>query len=140
MTMSVDKVQTWLRFMHVPFEFNPETRTFNTEWDMDGTRFDVHISCRFDGWIHVIAYLLDTERVSPELRGHLYGELLRENWRLDDVTYSIDDVGRLCSENDIPEHSSLEGFSSEFNAVIFGVKRFWTKLEEYNLLPEEANV
>ncbi|MFX1265213.1 MAG: hypothetical protein ACFFH0_07520, partial [Promethearchaeota archaeon] len=63
--------------------------------------------------------------ISPDIREELLAFLLQENYALDDVTYSMDEKGNIYSENDIPEQASLDDFTSEFNAVVFGMMRFF---------------
>ncbi|MHA1939455.1 MAG: YbjN domain-containing protein [Candidatus Thorarchaeota archaeon] len=124
--MSIEKIKSWLNSLEVSFELVEDTSTFKLKWDVEGTNFEIKITIRADKWIHVAVLLLRPEEVPSENKEDLYGFLLRENWMLDDVTYSMDERGNLYSENDIPEQTNLENFKSELDAVVFGLERFFT--------------
>ncbi|MHA2020792.1 MAG: YbjN domain-containing protein [Candidatus Thorarchaeota archaeon] len=126
--MSMEQIKNWLNSLEVPFELEVDISTFKLMWDVEGTNFEVRITLRADKWIHVAVLLLRPEEVPPENKEELYGFLLRENWMLDDVTYSMDEKGNLYSENDIPEQTNLENFKSELDAVVFGLERFFTNV------------
>ncbi|MFW9792845.1 MAG: hypothetical protein ACFFEE_00975, partial [Candidatus Thorarchaeota archaeon] len=110
----------------VPFELMEDINTFKLIWDVEDTTFEIRVAIRADKWIHVAVLLLRPDEIPQENKEELYGFLLRENWMLDDVTYSMDEKGNLYSENDIPEQTNLENFKSELDAVIFGLERFVT--------------
>lgn len=112
----------------MPFDLAEDTSTFKLKWDVEGTVFEIKITVRADKWIHVAVLLLRSEEVPADSKEDLYGFLLRENWLLDDVTYSMDEKGNLYSENDIPEQTNLENFKSELDAVVFGLERFYTNV------------
>ncbi len=124
--MSVEQVKNWLNSLEIPYELLEDINTFDLKWDVEGTTFDIRVAIRADKWIHVAVRLLRPEEIPQESKEELYGFLLRENWMLDDVTYSMDERGNLYSENDIPEQTNLENFKSELDAVIFGLERFFT--------------
>ncbi|MHA2117344.1 MAG: YbjN domain-containing protein [Candidatus Thorarchaeota archaeon] len=124
----MEQIKNWLNSLEVPFELEVDISTFKLMWDVEGTNFEVRITLRADKWIHVAVLLLRPEEVPPENKEELYGFLLRENWMLDDVTYSMDEKGNLYSENDIPEQTNLENFKSELDAVVFGLERFFTNV------------
>lgn len=124
--MSVEQVKNWLNSLEISFELLEDIHTFKLAWDVEGTSFDIRVAIRADKWIHVAVLLLRPEEIPQDVREDLYGFLLRENWMLDDVTYSMDEKGNLYSENDIPELTNLENFKSELDAVIFGLERFYT--------------
>ncbi|MHA2208039.1 MAG: YbjN domain-containing protein [Candidatus Thorarchaeota archaeon] len=126
--MSIEKIKSWLNSLEVSFELVEDTSTFKLKWDVEGTNFEIKITIRADKWIHVAVLLLRPEEVPSENKEDLYGFLLRENWMLDDVTYSMDERGNLYSENDIPEQTNLENFKSELDAVVFGLERFFTNV------------
>lgn len=138
--LTMDKVMTWLRVMDVPFTLDKSTQTFVTEWDSRGVTFKVVVTCLEDGWIRVVAFLLTTDRISPEKKVHFFEELLRDNWRLEDVTYSIDSEGQICTHNDIPAQSNMENFMSEFNAVVYSAQQFWNNLEKYGIDPLQSEI
>ena len=124
--MSIEQVKNWLNSLEIPYDLLEDINTFDLKWDVEGTAFDIRVAIRADKWIHVAVLLLRPEEIPKETKEELYGFLLRENWMLDDVTYSMDEKGNLYSENDIPEQTNLENFKSELDGVIFGLERFFT--------------
>jgi hypothetical protein len=129
----LEQIKNWLNSLEVPFELEEDISTedistFRLMWDVESTKFEIKITIRADKWIHVAVLLLGPDEVPPENKEELYGFLLRENWMLDDVTYSMDENGNLYSENDIPEQTNLENFKSELDAVVFGLERFFTNV------------
>ncbi|MFW9808904.1 MAG: YbjN domain-containing protein [Candidatus Thorarchaeota archaeon] len=124
--MSVDQVEKWLTSLEVPFELLKEIHTFRVMWEVEDATFEIRIAIRADKWIHVAVLLLQPDEIPDGNKRELYEFLLRENWALDDVTYSMDEKGNLYSENDIPEQTNLENFKSELDAVVFGLERFVT--------------
>lgn len=124
--MSLEQVKIWLDSLEIIYELFEDINTFNLRWEVEDTTFDIRVTIRADKWIHVAVRLLRPEEIPDEYRQELYELLLRENWMLDDVTYSMDEKGNLYSENDIPEQTNLENFKSELDAVILGLERFYT--------------
>jgi hypothetical protein len=124
--MSVEQVKKWLNSLEISFELMEDINTFKLEWDVEDSTFEIRVAIRADKWIHVAVLLLRSEEIPQESKEELYGFMLRENWMLDDVTYSMDENGNLYSENDIPEQTNLDNFKSELDAVIFGLERFVT--------------
>ena len=124
--MSVDQVEKWLTSLDMPFELLKEIHTFRVMWEVEDATFEIRIAIRADKWIHVAVLLLQPDEILDGSKRELYEFLLRENWALDDVTYSMDEKGNLYSENDIPEQTNLENFKSELDAVVFGLERFVT--------------
>jgi hypothetical protein len=124
-TMSAEKIKVWLDSLEVPYEYDEGINTFKTEWDVEGKPFEVRITIRADRWILVAVRLLNAEGIPSDNREELLAFLLQENYMLDDVTYSMDEKGNIYSENDIPEQASFDDFTSEFDAVVFGMMRFF---------------
>lgn len=122
--MSTGRVQTWLNLMHVEYQFDVDSQSFETEWIVDSEILKVFISCRPDGWIKIQALLLEADDVTSEFKENLYPELLYRNFELDDVTYSMDGSGNIYAENDLNSHSNVETFLSEINAVVYGAQFF----------------
>ncbi|MFW9767575.1 MAG: YbjN domain-containing protein [Candidatus Thorarchaeota archaeon] len=124
--MSVDQLEKWLTSLDLPFELLQDIHTFRVMWEVEEATFEIRIAIRADKWIHVSVLLLKPDEIPHESREELFEILLRENWMLDDVTYSMDEKGNIYSENDIPEQTNLENFKSELDAAIFGLERFVT--------------
>ncbi|MBD3404611.1 MAG: hypothetical protein GF411_00570 [Candidatus Lokiarchaeota archaeon] len=128
--MVASQVQTWLNVMQIPFETNEDKTRFFTEWSLDGKSFKVIINVRVDGWIQITALLIESKDIPAERKLEILEHLMKDNWELDDVTYSMDKDGNIYSENDIPGHSNVETFLTELNAVVYGAKRFFSNFED----------
>lgn len=117
--------------MQIPFETNEEKTRFFTDWSIDGTSFKVIINVRVDGWIQITALLMKAEEMPEGRKLEILESLMKNNWELDDVTYSMDENGNIYSENDIPGHSNVQTFLTELNAVVYGAKRFFSDFSEF---------
>ena len=68
----------------------------------------------------------------PALYCKLCEELLKANFLLNEVTYSIDpEEGNIYVETDMPANTEFENFKSEFNSIMFGILEFFN-----NILPK----
>ena len=117
----LDKVKEWLDRMQLSYAFNKERRVFLLPYDIDGVKFSVLIIVFPEKWIKIAALILEKDKVNESV----YKTLLKANWDLFEVTYSLDPEGNVVSENDITFDSNFENFQSEFNAVVFGVVHFF---------------
>ncbi len=114
------QVKKWLDKMKLKFAESKFEDEFALPFDIEGTQFLVRIFVLGE-WVKVAALVVPAEFV-PE---GLHRALLKANWDLFDVTYSVDEAGNIFSENDIPSASNFENFESEFNAVVAGVLYFF---------------
>jgi hypothetical protein len=99
-------------------------RAYILPYEIDGNKFLVTIIVFPETWIKIVAMIAENDKVSKDM--HL--ALLKENWNLFEVTYSIDGFGNLFSENDLLQTTNFDNFVSEFQAVVFGVKNFFEKV------------
>ncbi|MFX0133672.1 MAG: hypothetical protein ACFFDN_08515 [Candidatus Hodarchaeota archaeon] len=58
----------------------------------------------------------------------LYQELLRANFDLAEVTYSLDQANNIYIETDMPTVTNFENFQSEFQSMPFGVLHFFNDI------------
>lgn len=114
------KVKKWLDKMKLKYAESKFEDEYALPFDIEGTQFLVRVFV-LEKWVKVAALVVPAEFV-PE---GLHKALLKANWDLFDVTYSVDEDGNIFSENDIPSTSNYENFESEFNAVIAGVLYFF---------------
>jgi len=122
--MESEQIRTWLELMRLPYEYDEETRTYVTTYDIEGRSVRVLVSPTKPEWIKVRVRLGSIDRIPKENQLSVLREMLVQNFELDDVTFSMDDDGELYSENDIPRSSNLENFHSEMTAVVLGALTF----------------
>ncbi|MHA1813915.1 MAG: hypothetical protein DRO73_01315 [Candidatus Thorarchaeota archaeon] len=122
--MESEQIRTWLELMRLPYEYDEETRTYVTTYDIEGRSVRVLISPNKPEWIKVRVRLGRIDKIPEENQLSVLREMLVQNFELDDVTFSMDDNGVLYSENDIPRSSNLENFHSEMTAVVLGSLTF----------------
>ncbi|NVM02701.1 MAG: hypothetical protein HWN67_10215 [Candidatus Helarchaeota archaeon] len=65
---------------------------------------------------------------SGNIKNLLYQELLRANFDLAEVTYSLDQVNNIYIETDMPTVTNFENFQSEFQSIPFGVLHFFNDI------------
>ena len=85
-----------------------------------------------ENWI-MAKCLIMYKNVIPEesIYYKILEELLKANFQLNEVTYSIDpNEGNIFIEADMPADTSFENFKSEYNSILFGVLEFFN-----NILP-----
>ncbi|MFX0182647.1 MAG: YbjN domain-containing protein [Candidatus Hodarchaeota archaeon] len=123
--MTLERVKDWLNQMELKFKVLHDNIVIL--YDVDGIRFAVIINV-MGNWIQIAASMVHNDEIPKEKREELLADLLKQNWELHDITYSIDPKGSLFSQNDIPLNSNFENFKSEFGAVVFGVTHFFNKI------------
>jgi hypothetical protein len=130
--MALERVKDWLEQMDLKFKVLHDNIVIL--YDVDGVRFAVIVNV-MGNWIQIAASMVHNDDIPKEKREELLADLLKQNWELKDVTYSIDPKGSLFSQNDIPLDSNFKNFKSEFGAVVFGVTHFFSKIgPKYGLL------
>ncbi|MHA1654184.1 MAG: hypothetical protein ACTSVT_09360 [Candidatus Thorarchaeota archaeon] len=126
--MESEQIRTWLELMRLPYEYDEETRTYVTMYDIESRSVQVLISPTKPEWIKVRVRLGSIDKIPEENQLPVLREMLVQNFELDDVTFSMDDNGVLYSENDIPRSSNLENFHSEMTAVVLGALTFVSEI------------
>jgi hypothetical protein len=123
--MALERVKNWLDQMNLKFKVLHDNIVIL--YDVEGVRFAVIINV-MGNWIQIAASMVHADDVPKERREELLAALLKQNWELKDVTYSIDPKGSIFSQNDIPLDSNFENFKSEFGAVVYGVTHFFNEI------------
>ncbi|MFX1517265.1 MAG: hypothetical protein ACFFC6_13260 [Promethearchaeota archaeon] len=127
MEMSLELVKTWLGRMNIPFNITPRN-TIVILYNMENKyKFAVNIIPE-GRWIQIAASMVHADEIPKKRKEEILADLLKGNWKLNDVTYSMDPNGSLFSENDVGADSNFENFASEFGAVGFGVKYFFDEI------------
>lgn len=65
---------------------------------------------------------------SASIKNLLYQELLRANFDLAEVTYSLDQMKNIYIETDMLTITHFENFQSEFQSIPFGVLHFFNDI------------
>ncbi len=126
-----DEIGDWLEKMKLKFKLDKKKMTFSIIYNEGGKNWDIRL---FVGkqWYQVAAQIIKGSNVPEDNNKRLliYQKLLQANFKLNEVTFSMDRDGNIYSENDIPKESNFENFRSEFTAVPFGI-RYWLE----NIVP-----
>ncbi|MHA2224877.1 MAG: hypothetical protein ACXAC8_06720 [Candidatus Hodarchaeales archaeon] len=119
--MALVKVKRWLDQMNMKYKV--KNSNVLLLYNVNGIRFAVIVTS-LENWIRIAALIIRAEEIPKEKKGEIFADLLRTNWELNEVTYSIDPKGAIFSENVVLVDSNFENFKSEFSAVVFGVTHF----------------
>ena len=65
---------------------------------------------------------------SGNIKHMLYQEMLRANFDLAEVTFSLDQAENIYIETDMPVHTNYENFETEFQSIPFGVLHFFNDI------------
>ncbi|MHA1299488.1 MAG: hypothetical protein ACTSO9_08655 [Candidatus Helarchaeota archaeon] len=77
-------------------------------------------------WIFSKCLIMFGDKIpSGAIKMLLYQEMLRANFDLAEVTFSLDQVGNIYIETDMPVETNFENFQTEFQSVPFGVLHFF---------------
>ncbi len=79
-------------------------------------------------WINVKLMIIRHEEVPAKMRLPLYERLLKGNFDLNEVTYSMSQSGDVFVEADLPVITDYTNFESEYGSVEFGVDFFLTEV------------
>ncbi|GAB4325581.1 MAG: hypothetical protein Kow0069_31660 [Promethearchaeota archaeon] len=89
-------------------------------------------------WIGVKVLLLPAALIPARARKDLLKMLLRANFDLNEVTYSLDPDGNVHVETDMPTDTDYENFRVEFGSVEYGLQYFTTDIS--SRLQERINL
>jgi hypothetical protein len=117
------EVGEWLSQMGLKFKLDSKKMTFSVIYEEAGKHWDIRV---FVGkhWIQIAARLAKASDIPEDKKAQIMEEMLKANYELNEVTFSMDKEGNCYSENDVPKVSNFENFRSEFTAVPFGI-RHW---------------
>ncbi|MFX0114258.1 MAG: hypothetical protein ACFFB3_06905 [Candidatus Hodarchaeota archaeon] len=123
--MPEKEIGEWLRQMGLKYKLDSKKMTFSVIYEEGGKHWDIRV---FVGkhWIQIAARLAKASDVPEDKKMQIMEQLLKANYELNEVTFSMDEDGNYYSENDVPKVSNFENFRSEFTAVPFGI-RYWMK-------------
>ncbi len=79
-------------------------------------------------WINVKLMIIRNEEVPKKMRLPLYERLLKANFDLNEVTFSLSQSGDVFVEADLPVNTDYTNFESEYGSVEFGVDFFLTEV------------
>ncbi len=79
-------------------------------------------------WINVKLMIIRNEEVPKKMRLPLYERLLKGNFELNEVTFSLSQTGDVFVEADLPVGTDYYNFESEYGSVEFGVDYFLTEI------------
>ena len=81
-------------------------------------------------WINAKCLLFFKQNLPPDpnLNLKLFSELLKANFMLNEVTYSVDDQENIWVETDMPVDTTFDNFDSEFKSILFGALHFFNKI------------
>jgi hypothetical protein len=79
-------------------------------------------------WINVKLLLLQADAVPDRLTAPLYERLLRANYDLNQVTFSLSETKDIFVEADMPVETDYLNFETEYGSIEFGVEYFLTEI------------
>lgn len=79
-------------------------------------------------WIQVKMLLLSHVEIPDDLKAALHEALLKANFDLNVVTYSVSDIGDVYVEADFPADTTYDNFESGYGSVEYGAKHFFLHL------------
>jgi hypothetical protein len=79
-------------------------------------------------WINVKLMIIRHEEIPPKMRLPLYERILKANFDLNEVTFSLSQSADVFVEADMPVGSDYYNFESEYGSVEFGVDYFLTEI------------
>jgi len=79
-------------------------------------------------WINVKLMIIRSTEIPKKLRLPLYEKLLKGNFDLNEVTFSLSQPGDVFVEADLPVGTDYYNFESEYGSVEFGVDYFLSEI------------
>ena len=120
------KIRTNMAKAHVFLEklgiqdmnIDPKKSIIIVPFEYESYQFLSHIIVGSD-WFIVKASIMELTEVAPHVANQLYVELLKSNFILNDVTYSLDPEGKsIWTEADIPSDLDFEHFKLEYLSIV----------------------
>ncbi|MHA1377140.1 MAG: hypothetical protein ACTSRG_02045 [Candidatus Helarchaeota archaeon] len=79
-------------------------------------------------WVFSKCLIMYGDKVPINVRPLLYQEMLRANFDLAEVTFSLDSLNNIYIETDMPVETNYENFQTEFQSIPFGVLHFFNDI------------
>ncbi len=79
-------------------------------------------------WLNVKLMVIRNKEVPNKMHLPLYERLLKANFDLNEVTYSMSQTGDVFVEADLPVNTDYTNFESEYGSVEYGVDFFLTEI------------
>ncbi|MFW9916890.1 MAG: hypothetical protein ACFFGZ_14890 [Candidatus Thorarchaeota archaeon] len=126
--MEEKEVGEWLNKMGLKYKLDSKKMTFSVIYEEAGKNWDIRV---FVGkhWIQIAARIAKASEIPADKREQILENILKANYELNEVTFSMDKDGNLYSENDVPKVSNFENFRSEFTAVPFGIRHWMENIQ-----------
>ncbi len=103
---------------------DPKKSIIIVPFEYESYQFLSHIIVGSD-WFIVKASIMELTEVAPHVANQIYVELLKANFILNDVTYSLDPEGKsIWTEADIPSDLDFEHFKLEYLSIVFAIDFF----------------
>lgn len=103
---------------------DPKKSIIIVPFEYESYQFLSHIIVGSD-WFIVKASIMELTEVAPHVANQIYIEILKANFILNDVTYSLDPEGKsIWTEADIPSDLDFEHFKLEYLSIVFAIDFF----------------
>jgi hypothetical protein len=103
---------------------DPKKSIIIVPFEYESYQFLSHIIVGSD-WFIVKASIMELSEVAPHVTNQIFVELLKANFILNDVTYSLDPEGKsVWTEADIPSDLDFEHFKLEYLSIVFAIDFF----------------
>lgn len=121
-----DLVCAYLNRLGVRYQADKSKNSIMSVWTMKNipeVRVTISVS---EKWVHIYVYLYDSKQLEPDQRNALYAELLRANYDLSLVQYSLDPNGMVVVSTEfVATTLGFEEFKAGLNGVLYGAEEHW---------------
>ena len=119
------KAHAFLKAMGIEdLEIDSRKNIIIVPFEYEDLQFLSHIIIGGD-WYIVKASILELESIPKQLAAQIFFELLKANFILNDVTYSIDPEAKsIWTEADIPSDLDYEHFKLQYLSIVFAIDFF----------------
>lgn len=119
------KAHAYLKTMGIEdLEIDSKKNIIIVPFEYEELQFLSHIIVGAE-WYIVKASILELESIPKQLAAQIFFELLKSNFILNDITYSIDPEAKsIWTEADIPSDLGFEHFKLQYLSIVFGIDFF----------------
>ena len=90
-------------------------------------------------WFIVKASIMELKDIPAQITAEIFFELLKANFILNDVTYSVDPEGKsIWCEADIPSDTSFDHFKLQYLSIVFAIDYFIRNISTQNDTPIQS--